>query len=160
MLTEAFRAGKRAYVMGCGGSAADAQHFAGEMIGRFKLNRRALPLISLCTDTSTLTAIANDFGFDTCFSKPVEALVEPGDIVIGISTSGNSPAIVVAMELAKEKGAKTVGFTGQSGGKLAEIADICLRIPSTATPRVQECHITAIHVICDLVEQALFGKPG
>lgn len=150
------KAGNTIYLMGNGGSAADAQHIAGEMIGRFKRDRRALPVLALTTDSSVLTAVANDYGFDSCFEKQVEAFVKRGDVVIGLSTSGNSRGVLKAMRLAKERGAATIGLTGQEGGELKNLVDLCLRVPSTNTPRIQECHITVAHILCSLVEKELF----
>lgn len=156
LLVNALRNGNAVYLMGNGGSAADAQHIAGELVGRFKKDRRALPVLSFTTNTSTLTAIANDFGYDSCFSRQVEAFVKKGDIVFGLSTSGNSANILKAILLAKEKGAVTVGFTGENGGKLKDSVDICLMVPSSNTPRIQECHITVGHILCSVVERELF----
>ncbi|MGQ3685167.1 MAG: D-sedoheptulose-7-phosphate isomerase [Candidatus Loosdrechtia sp.] len=144
------------YLIGNGGSAADAQHIAGELIGRFKLDRRPFPAIALTTDSSVITAIANDFGYDSCFSRQIEALVCPDDAVIAFSTSGNSKGIVNAVQLAKTLGAVTVGFTGKDGGLLKNVADICLKIPSDNTPRIQECHITVGHILCYLIEKEFF----
>jgi D-sedoheptulose 7-phosphate isomerase len=152
------QSGKTVYLLGNGGSAADAQHIAGEMIGRFKKDRRALPVLALTTDSSVLTAIANDYGFDSCFEKQVEAFVREGDVVIGLSTSGNSRGVLKALLLAKERGATTIGLTGQEGGELKKIVDICLKVPSKNTPRIQECHITVGHILCSIVEKELFGE--
>lgn len=156
LLVNALRSGNTAYFMGNGGSAADAQHIAGELVGRFKKERRALPALSFTTNTSTLTAIANDYGYDLCFTRQVEAFVKKGDIVFGLSTSGNSANILKAVLLAKERGAATVGLTGESGGELRDAVDICLMVPSSNTPRIQECHITVGHILCSIVEHELF----
>ena len=156
LLVNALRNGNAVYLMGNGGSAADAQHIAGELVGRFKKERRALPAHSLTTNTSILTAIANDYSYDSCFSRQVDAFVKKGDIVFGLSTSGNSPNVLKAILLAKEKGAVTVGFTGENGGRLKDTADICLMVPSSNTPRIQECHITVGHILCSIVERELF----
>ncbi len=156
--TDAFRKNHRLYLIGNGGSAADAQHIAGELIGRFKINRRPLPAIALSTDTSVITALANDFGYDTCFARQIEALVAAGDVVFAFSTSGNSKGILSAVHVARERGAITVGFTGKNGGLLKDAVDICLRAPSDNTPRIQECHITVGHVVCFMVEKELFGN--
>ncbi|MBI2899186.1 MAG: SIS domain-containing protein [Planctomycetes bacterium] len=155
--TKALRAGRRVFLFGNGGSAADAQHIAGELEGRFKRERRALPVLSLTTNTSTLTAIGNDFGYEKTFARQVEAHVRRGDVVIAISTSGNSPNVLEAVKAAKKAGAIVAGFTNEKGGKLRKAADLCLTVPSTDTQRVQECHIAAGHVMCDAVETALFG---
>ena len=157
MLVDAFSAGNKLLIMGNGGSAADAQHFAAEMVGRFMMERRALPAIALTTDTSALTAIGNDYGFDRVFSRQVEALAEPGDVVFGISTSGNSANIAAAFKTARSRGCRTIGLLGKGGGTIQELVDIPLVIPSFATPRIQEGHITIIHIICDLLEKGLFS---
>ena len=154
-MVQSISSGGTVYIMGCGGSAADAQHIAGELIGRFKLERPGLPCVAMTTDTSILTSIGNDYGFDQVFVRQVEGLVRAGDVVIGISTSGNTEAVLKAIALAKEKGAVTVGFTGQTGGKLKDLVDLCLCVPSTDTPHIQECHITVGHVLCGVVEEAL-----
>jgi len=156
-LIGAFKNNRRVYLMGNGGSAADAQHIAGELIGRFKINRRPLPAIAITTDTSVITALANDFGYDTCFSRQIEALAASGDVVLAFSTSGNSKGILDAVKIAKNIGATTIGFTGKDGGLLKDAVDICLRVPSNNTPRIQECHITVGHIVCFIVEKELFG---
>jgi len=156
-LIETFRIGNKLLIMGNGGSAADAQHFAGEIISRFRMERPALPAIALSTDTSIITAIGNDYGFERIFSRQVEALAVPGDAVIGISTSGNSPNVQRALQVAREAGCTTIGLLGKDGGSIKSLCDIPLIIPSNDTPRVQEGHITVIHILCDLIEQGLFG---
>lgn len=153
----AYKAGGKAVLFGNGGSAADAQHIACELVGRFMLKRQAFPAIALTSNTSTLTAVANDYGYETVFSRQVEALVNKKDVVIGISTSGDSRNVVEAMKLARSKGAKTIGLTGGNGGKLAEVADLVLIVPSDSTPRIQEAHITIGHIVCELVERELSG---
>ncbi|MBI4777798.1 D-sedoheptulose 7-phosphate isomerase [Candidatus Desantisbacteria bacterium] len=158
IIIDAYRQHKKVLICGNGGSAADAQHMAGELVGRFKMEREALGAIALTTDTSILTAIGNDYGFDDIFSRQIEALAEPGDVVIGISTSGNSPNVLKAIAMAKKKLAVTIGLTGGNGGKLKDQTDVCIVVPSSNTPRIQESHITIIHIICLLVEQALFGE--
>ncbi|MDP6925366.1 MAG: D-sedoheptulose 7-phosphate isomerase [Candidatus Scalindua sp.] len=157
ILVEAFRTGHSLYLMGNGGSAADAQHLAGELVGRFKKNREPLPALALTTDTSVLTAIANDFGYDHCFERQVDAFVKGGDVLIGLSTSGNSLSIINAGLVAKKKGATTIAFTGKGGGSLKDNVDVCLEIPSTDTARIQECHITIGHILCSIIEKDLFG---
>jgi len=152
---EALKAGHRIYLCGNGGSAADSQHLAAEFIGRFQKERAAWPAVALSTNSSILTALGNDYSFDIVFSRQVEALVEAGDVLIGISTSGNSVNVIKAVEAAREKGAATLGFAGRDGGKLKDACDECLVAPAQATCRVQEVHIAAGHVICDLVEVAL-----
>jgi D-sedoheptulose 7-phosphate isomerase len=156
LLVETFNRGGKLLVMGNGGSAADAQHFVAEIVGRFKMERRGLPAIALSTDTSILTAIGNDYGFDKVFRRQVEALAAPGDLVVGISTSGNSPNVLQALELAREKGCRTVGLLGKDGGIIKDVCDLALIVPTNDTPRVQEGHITIIHIVCDLLEKTLF----
>lgn len=157
MLAETFKRGGKLLVMGNGGSAADAQHFVAEIVGRFKMERRGLPAIALSTDTSILTAIGNDYGFDRVFQRQVEALAAPGDLIIGISTSGNSPNVLLALELAREKGCRTVGLLGKDGGSIKNLCDLALIVPTDDTPRVQEGHITIIHIVCDLLEKNMFA---
>ncbi|GFO69114.1 phosphoheptose isomerase [Geomonas limicola] len=158
LLCAAFRDGKKLLVMGNGGSAADAQHFAAEMVGRFLLERKALPAVALSTDTSALTALGNDYGFDRVFARQVEAHAQAGDVVFGISTSGNSPNVQQALETAARYGCRTVALLGKDGGSIKEVAELSLIVPSCDTPRIQEGHITIIHIMCDLVERRLFGK--
>ena len=157
LIVSAYRAGGKVVLFGNGGSAADAQHIAGELVGRFKLERPALPAVALTTNTSVLTAVANDYGYETTFSRQVEALVGEKDVVVGLSTSGNSPNVIEAIKAAKIKGAKTICLTGGNGGQLAEEADLVIRVPSDSTPRIQEAHITIGHIVCELVERELFG---
>lgn len=156
LLVETFRRGGKLLVMGNGGSAADAQHFVAEIVGRFKMERRGLPAIALSTDTSILTAIGNDYGFDRVFQRQVEALAVPGDMIVGISTSGNSPNVLLALQLAREKGCCTVGLLGKDGGSIKDLCDLALIVPTSDTPRVQEGHITIIHIVCDLLEKTMF----
>ncbi len=158
ILVRAFKNNHRLYLIGNGGSAADAQHIAGELVGRFKMNRRPLPAVALTTDSSVMTAIANDFGYDTCFARQVDALAVPGDVVLAFSTSGNSQGIVNAVHIARNRRAIAIGFTGKDGGLLKDAVDICLKIPSDNTPRIQECHITVGHILCSIVEKELFGS--
>lgn len=157
MLVDAFRNGKKLLVMGNGGSAADAQHLAAEIVGRFRLERRGLPAIALTTDSSILTAVGNDYGFDVVFRRQVEALASEGDVVVGISTSGSSENVLAALRLARETGCRTIGLLGKDGGSIRELVDLDLTVPGMDTPRIQEGHITIIHILCDLVEQELFG---
>lgn len=149
-----FRAGGRIYVMGNGGSAADAQHIAAELLGRYQRVRRALPAIALTTDSSTVTAISNDLGFDQVFARQLEGLVRRGDVVWLLSTSGNSPNVLEAARIAAKRGAVVIGFTGQTGGKLAELCTHVLRAPHTVADRIQEAHELAYHYICERVEAA------
>jgi D-sedoheptulose 7-phosphate isomerase len=156
-IINAYKNKKKVILFGNGGSAADAQHIAAEFVGKFYKDRDSLPALAFHTNTSVVTATANDFGYDLVFERQVASFVENGDIVIGISTSGNSPNVVKGLIKAKEKGAITVGFTGQKPSKVEDITDICLKIPSSDTPRIQEGHITVGHIICYLVEKELFG---
>jgi D-sedoheptulose 7-phosphate isomerase len=149
----AITSGHTVYLMGNGGSACDCQHFAAELVGRFQKERQAMASVALTTDTSILTALANDYGFEVVFSRQVEALVKPGDVVVGLSTSGNSPNIVKGLEKAKEQGAVTIGMTGRSGGKLKAICDICICIPSDVTARIQEAHLLVEHLVCQRIEE-------
>jgi D-sedoheptulose 7-phosphate isomerase len=152
----AFDSGRRVYFCGNGGSAADAQHLAAELTGRFYKNRKALPAEALHCNTSYITALANDFSYDAIYAHLVDGIMQEGDVLLGLSTSGNSPNIVKAFEKAKEKGVKTIGFTGESGGKLKPLSDLLLNVPSLDTPRIQECHILLGHILCELVEAKLF----
>jgi len=157
MISAALTKGNKLLVLGNGGSAADSQHFVAEIVGRFKMERKALPAVALSTDTSILTAIGNDYGFESIFSRQVEALAVPGDIVVGLSTSGNSPNVLKALNAAREQGCRTIGLLGKNGGSIRPACDLALVVPSTDTPRIQEGHITIIHIVCDLVEKKLFG---
>ena len=150
---EALEAGGKVCFFGNGGSAADSQHLATEFVVRFTRNRKGLPAIAFTTDTSILTACANDFGYEMVFARQVEAMCGPDDIVIGISTSGGSANVVKALEFAKTMGVRSYAFTGESGGKCADSSDLCLAVPSPVTARVQECHLIAGHLICDIVEE-------
>ncbi len=151
---EALKTGRKICFFGNGGSAADSQHFAAEFVVRFTRNRQALPSIAFTTDTSIITACANDIGFDQIFARQVKGLCQKGDIVVGISTSGNSPNVVKGLEAAKEMGVITFAFTGENGGKCGENSDLLLSVPSKVTARIQECHLIAGHLICDLGEAA------
>lgn len=157
LLVGTFRLGGKVVFFGNGGSAADAQHVAGELVGRFLMKREALPAIALTTDTSILTSIGNDVSFDDVFARQVHALVQPGDVAVGISTSGTSINVINGLIAARQRRGTTVGFTGRSGGKLRDVADHVLCVPSDSTPRIQEAHITAWHAICEVVERELFG---
>lgn len=156
-IVRAIKNGNKLLVFGNGGSAADAQHLVGELVGRFKMERGALPAIALTTNTSTITSIGNDYSFEDIFSRQVEGLARKGDVCIGISTSGNAGNVIKGIKKAKEIGAKTIALTGCAGGELAKICDISIVVPSHNTPRIQEAHITIIHIICELVEKAVFG---
>jgi len=157
VLARAFRGGNKVVLFGNGGSAADAQHIAAELAGRFCIERNSLPAIALTTNSSVLTAVANDFGYDKVFVRQLEGLLAKGDVAVGISTSGNSPNVLLAIEEAKRRGAVTIAFTSDQG-KLKNLAHHSLCIPSSDTARIQEAHITAGHIICYLVEQSLFGN--
>ena len=157
-ITNAFKQGNAVYFAGNGGSAADAQHLAAEFSGRFYKDRKALPSDALHCNSSYLTAVANDYSFDVIYARLLEGLAKPGDVLVGISTSGNSGNIVKAFEMAKSIGVVTVGFTGASGGKMKPLSDFLINIPSTTTPRIQEAHILVGHIICELVEENIFGK--
>ena len=150
---EAIAAGHTVYLMGNGGSACDCQHFAAELVGRFQKERRAMASVALTTDTSILTALANDYGYDAVFVRQVEALVKAGDVVVGITTSGNSPNILKALAKARELGAVTVGLTGRTGGQMKDLCDICIRIPADVTARIQEAHLLIEHMVCQRLEE-------
>lgn len=150
------RAGGKILFMGNGGSAADAQHLAGELVSRFEFDRPGLASIALTTDTSILTAIGNDYGYEMLFSRQVQALGRAGDVLVGISTSGNSPNVIKALQTAREMGIHTVGMTGNRECKMIECADLCLRAPSPDTPLIQQCHITLGHILCREIELAMF----
>lgn len=156
VITTAFKNGNRVYFCGNGGSAADAQHLAAEFSGRFYSDRKALPAEALHCNTSYLTAAANDYGYGLVYSRLIDGIGQANDILIGLSTSGNSENIIKAFEAAKKKNLVTIGFTGASGGKMKEFCDYLLNIPSTDTPRIQESHIMIGHIICQLVEERMF----
>ncbi len=156
--TKAYKNGNKTLIAGNGGSAADAQHIAGEFVSRFYFDRPGIPSIALTTDTSIITAIGNDYGYEKLFARQVQANGVKGDIFIGISTSGNSANIIEALKECKEKGITTIGLTGEKGGKMADMCDYCIKVPSNETPRVQETHILIGHIICAVVEESIFGK--
>jgi len=156
-ITQAFKNGNSVYFAGNGGSAADAQHLAAEFSGRFYKDRKALPSEALHCNTSYLTAVANDYSYDVIYSRLLEGLAKPGDVLVGLSTSGNSANIVNAFEKSKELKVVTIGFTGAAGGKMKELSDYLINVPSTDTPRIQESHILLGHIICELVEKNIFG---
>lgn len=157
MIITAYKNGGKVIVFGNGGSAADAQHLAAELVGRFKLERKGLPALALSVNTSILTSIGNDYGFEYTFSRQVEALAKKGDVCIGISTSGKARNVIEAIKRAREIGARTIAFTGGDGGELARLAELSFIVPSPDTPRIQEVHITVIHLICEQVEKEIFG---
>lgn len=155
LIVDCIKSGGKVILFGNGGSAADAQHLAGEFVGRFKLERRAFPGLALTTNTSIITAVSNDYGYDAVFVRQIEAFAKAGDVVVGISTSGNSRNVVEGIMKAKEIGAGIIGLTGADGGKMAEMVDILINVPSSDIPRIQEGHIAVGHVICDIVESYL-----
>jgi D-sedoheptulose 7-phosphate isomerase len=157
-IVEAFRKGRRVYWCGNGGSFTDAHHIVGELVGKYGYDRPPLPSFVLGAGVASLTAIANDYGYDHIFSREVKAVAEKGDVVVGLSTSGNSKNVCDALEAARAKGATTIGFAGEKKARIDEVSDMVLHVPSTLTPRIQECHITVGHVICDVVEKELFPK--
>jgi D-sedoheptulose 7-phosphate isomerase len=158
IIAQAFREGKKLLLFGNGGSATDASHIAAEFVNRFLMERPPLPAVALNTDVAVLTSISNDYDYSQVFSKQLSALGHEGDVVIGISTSGNSGNVIKAIEVAKKNGMKTVILTGGTGGKLANMADFTFIVPTKHTPRIQETHITLGHTICELVDQELFGN--
>jgi D-sedoheptulose 7-phosphate isomerase len=158
LISHTFERGNKLFFFGNGGSAADAQHMAAEFVNRYIINRPPLPAIALTTDTSILTSVSNDFTFSEIFAKQLRALGKESDVAIGITTTGNSPNIIKAFEVAKEMGMKTVAFTGNDGGAAGKMADFPLVVPSTSTPRIQEAHILIGHILCEMVEHSLFFK--
>jgi len=155
IVIEAYRSGRGVFLFGNGGSAADAQHIAGELVGRFLVDRRPLKAVALTTDSSVLTCLANDFSFEEIFARQIEANATAGDVAIGLSTSGNSRNVVAGLAKAREMGLKTIAFTGRDGGKCAKFADVLLDVPHADTPRVQEATVVIYHVLCELVERVL-----
>ncbi len=158
-ISSCFKKGNRLYIFGNGGSAADAQHIAGELVGRYKIpDRLGLPAFALTTDSSVITAWANDFDYNSIFSRQVEAAAREGDVLMGISTSGNSENVLRALDLGKMMGTRNISLTGHNGGKIKMASDININVDSSDTPLIQECHMAAYHIICGLVEDSLFGK--
>jgi D-sedoheptulose 7-phosphate isomerase len=160
ILVSALRQGNKVLLFGNGGSAADAQHIAAELVGRFAFDRPALPALALSVNSSCVTAIGNDYGFEKVFSRQLEALARSGDVAIGISTSGNSPNVLCGMSTAKKIGLHTIALTGSTGGKLKAAVDHCICVPSNQTPRIQECHILIGHIVSELVEREIFHEEG
>jgi len=158
IILDTYKAGGKVLLIGNGGSAADAQHITAELVGRFKLERKGLPAIALTTDTSILTALANDYGYDTVFSRQIEALAEEGDVLVALTTSGASPNILKAVEMAHSKGVVVIALAGKNSGKLKGMADLTIVVPSDNTARIQEAHITIGHIVCHLVEKELFDE--
>ncbi|MDR6550556.1 D-sedoheptulose 7-phosphate isomerase [Paenibacillus qinlingensis] len=157
-MIEVYRNGNKIMIGGNGGSAADAQHIAGEFVSRFYFDRPGLPCIALTTDTSVLTAIGNDYGYEQLFARQIQACGRSGDLFIALSTSGNSPNVIKGLEMCRAMGITTIGFTGETGGRMAALCDMCICIPSHETPRIQEAHILVGHILCAIVEESLFGK--
>ncbi|HUK60539.1 MAG TPA: SIS domain-containing protein [Stellaceae bacterium] len=155
MIAAALKAGRKILFLGNGGSAADAQHLAAELVGRLALERKALPALALTADTSVLTALGNDYGFDQIFCRQVEAHGQADDVLVAISTSGRSPNVLAALAAARQRGLATIGLAGATGGDMAELCDVCLKMPSRETQKIQEAHIVVGHIICGLVEQAI-----
>ncbi len=158
LLASALRGKGKLLIFGNGGSAADAQHFSAELVNRFRVDRPGLPAIALTTDSSTLTSIANDADFESVFSRQVEALGAPGDVAVGITTSGSSPNVLKGVEAARASGLKTLGLSGRDGGKLPPLVDLCLTVPHRETSRIQEVHGLLIHIFCEMIEEALFPE--
>lgn len=158
MILEAYKTGHKTLLAGNGGSAADAQHIAAELVNRLHFDRPGLPSIAITTDTSIITSIGNDYGFEKLFSRQVQAMGTKGDVFIGISTSGNSENIINALIECKKSEIRTIGFTGSNFGKMDEFCDVCIKIPSSDTPRIQEAHILIGHIICTIIEEELFGN--
>ena len=156
-LISAYRAGRKAIFFGNGGSAADAQHLAAEFVGRYLRQRGPLPALALNANSSAVTAIGNDYGYDEVFARQLEALAVPGDVAVGISTSGNSLSVIQAIRRARKLGLVTIALTGSTGGRLQEVVDVLIKVPSDETPRIQECHILAGHALCDAVEQTMMA---
>lgn len=155
IITDSMKKGGKILIAGNGGSAADAQHFAAEIVGRFMLERKGYPAIALTTDTSILTAVGNDYGYDQVFSRQVEALGTKDDVFIGLSTSGNSKNVILAIEKAKEKGLKVIGMTGRDGGAMKNISDVCINMPYNESARIQEHHLMSYHLMCEFIENEL-----
>lgn len=159
-IVEALGAGRKVLVCGNGGSAADSQHFAAELVGRFERDRRGWPALALTTDSSILTAVSNDYGFDRVFARQVEAHGQPGDVLVGISTSGGSSDVLAAVRAARARAMVTIGLTGRDGGELGRSVDVHVNVPSSSTARTQEVHCTVLHVLCDIVERELVDIDG
>lgn len=158
LIIEALRGGNKILLFGNGGSAADAQHIAAELIGRYKKERKSLPAIALTTDTSILTSLTNDYEFEIVFARQIESLGRQGDVAVGISTSGNSPNVLKGLEKARELGCRTISILGCGGGSIAAVSELSIVVPCESTPRIQESHITIGHIICSLVEQEIFPE--
>jgi len=155
MIIDTCRTGRTVFAFGNGGSAADANHFITELVGRFQIERKAFPAMSFSTNEILMTSIANDYGYENTFARQVDAFVKEGDLVVAFSTSGKSKNVVVALELVKTKNAHAIGFTGSAAGELPRLCDVCIRVPSDSTPRIQESHLAVVHIICELLEREL-----
>ena len=158
MLADILKNGRKILLAGNGGSAGDAQHFAGEIVGRFTIERRSLPALSLCTDPSVMTCIGNDYGYADVFARQLDGLGNTGDAFLAISTSGNSQNLINALNVAREKGIRTVGLLGKNGGKMRDLCDYPLVVPSSSTPRIQETHLLTVHILCEMIEKEIFAK--
>ncbi len=158
LMLSALKAGNKILLFGNGGSAADAQHIAAELIGRYQKDRKSLPAIALSTDTSILTSVSNDYGFETIFARQIEGLAKKGDIALGISTSGNSKNVMLGLKKGKELGCKSLALLGCDGGRIKDAVDLSIVIPSHSTPRIQESHITIAHILCNLIEKEIFPQ--
>lgn len=156
LLVSALKKGNKIILAGNGGSAADAQHFAGEVVGRFTMERPSLPALSLCVDPSVTTCIGNDYGYDNVFARQIAGLGKPGDILIAISTSGNSSNVIKAIDIAHEKEMLVIGYLGKDGGRIKDLCDISLVVPSNSTPRIQEIHTFTTHILCEMIEKRMF----
>ena len=157
-IAETYAKGGTVYTFGNGGSASDAQHLVGELLGRYHRNRRPLAAVALSTDPSTLTCIANDFSYDEIFSRQVEGLARPQDVVVGFTTSGRSPNVIKGLQAARAAGARTIAFT-REGGEVVEVVDVAIKVPASYTPRIQECHLTSLHALCELIELLVVDLP-
>ncbi len=158
VIVERLRAGNKLLAFGNGGSAADAQHIVAELVGRYRAERPALAAVALTANTSTLTAIGNDYGFEQIFARQIRALGQPGDVALAISTSGNSPNVLRALETARQGGLLTIGLTGKTGGKMHHLVDLCVCVPSDSTPRIQEAHLLIVHIVSGIVESAFLSE--
>ncbi|MDP3723339.1 MAG: D-sedoheptulose 7-phosphate isomerase [Candidatus Omnitrophota bacterium] len=158
VMADALKAGRKLIWFGNGGSATQSQHMAGEFVGRFRRERRSLPSVSLTENMASVTAIANDYAYEQIFSRQLEGLAQPGDVALGLSTSGSSPNVIQALRTAKTLQVRTIGLTGRSGGQMAAVCDVCICVPSAVTARIQEAHLTIGHILCELIEEALLGS--
>jgi len=158
VMADALKAGRKLIWFGNGGAATQSQHMAGEFVGRFRRERRSLPSVSLTENMASVTAIANDYAYEQIFSRQLEGLAQPGDVALGLSTSGSSPNVIQALRTAKTLQVRTIGLTGRSGGQMAAVCDVCICVPSAVTARIQEAHLTIGHILCELIEETLLGS--